>query len=104
MSARTCEILHPTGQHNFSIVEIGNGKLWLAFSYSTPIGFFSMGMGGCAISKNEWGPTTGKHINYLKAHYLHKQLERDEFETELSKLISRVNITSAGVEDPFEGL
>jgi len=53
---------HPTDRPNFYIVHVGN--LSLAFSYRTIIGF-SVGGSRWVIRENVWGPTTGKHLNYL---------------------------------------
>jgi hypothetical protein len=59
----TIDIEHPTNRDNFSIVWIGHG-VRVAFSYSTPIGVYVTGE-GWTLRTNEWGPTTGKHLNYL---------------------------------------
>lgn len=54
---------HPTDRANFAIVTIGYVRV--AFSYVTPIGV-NLGNGkGWVIRENVWGPTTGKHMNFL---------------------------------------
>lgn len=59
-------ITHPTigsgPRPNFTEVTIGAVVVW--FSYSTPIGFMAPGFGR-VVRENEWGPTTGKHMNYI---------------------------------------
>lgn len=67
MIAPTVE--HPTGQDNFYIVWSGvdrNGdSRSFAFSYRTVIGFNEHEGRGWTVRDNEWGPTTGKHLNHL---------------------------------------
>ena len=55
-------IEHPTDRPNFSIVHL-NGYA-VAFSYETPIGF-AIGPRPWVLRENDWGPTTGKHLNNL---------------------------------------
>jgi hypothetical protein len=54
---------HPTGRPNFTNVTIGDVELW--FSYRTLIGFQTSETAGRIVRENEWGPTTGKHLNYI---------------------------------------
>jgi hypothetical protein len=56
------EATYPFNTANFVIVTTGQKKL--AFSYATLIGFYHPTTGWVARD-NEWGPTTGKHLNYL---------------------------------------
>ena len=46
---------------NFNILNMGHISIW--FSYETPIAFSSYGQ--IFIRKNDWGPTTGKHLNHI---------------------------------------
>ena len=46
---------------NFTRVYTGSLTIW--FSYETPIAFQSFGQ--IFIRENDWGPTTGKHLNYI---------------------------------------
>ena len=60
----TCRIEHPTGRDNFAIVHYHNRKI--AFSYETPIGYASASTDWAwKVRVNDWGTTTGKHMNYL---------------------------------------
>jgi len=52
---------HPTNRPNFTLVTVG--LLEIAFSYSTPIGFRHGET--WQLRQNEWGPTTGRHLNWL---------------------------------------
>jgi hypothetical protein len=58
------EIAHPTDKVNFSRVTIDDLTIW--FSYATPIAFHQAGM-GFTIRENDWGVTTGKHLNYIRS-------------------------------------
>ena len=62
----TCEIHQPLGASKFWIVKYGDRQL--AFSYETLIGYRVLadhGWSDWVVRANEWGPTTGKHMNYL---------------------------------------
>ena len=52
---------HPTNKPNFSEVQVGPVTLW--FSYRTVIGFRAGG--SPVVRENDWGPTTGKHLNEI---------------------------------------
>ena len=47
---------------NFNRLQLGFGDVY--FSYETPIAFQAVS-GPLIVRENEWGPTTGKHLNYL---------------------------------------
>lgn len=53
---------HPTGQSNFTEVTVGDVTVW--FSYRSPVGFMSPGTGR-VVRENDWGPTTGRHLNWI---------------------------------------
>ena len=79
----TTTIDHPTNRVNFAIVTIegefkrdGLKLTTLAYSYETCIGFRQNWQ--WILTQNYWGPTTGKHLNYLHADD-GKRLEAKEF-------------------------
>lgn len=74
---------HPTDRPNYCIVSIGDIDLY--FSYQTIIAFAKPGV-GIIGRKNEWGPTTGKHLNL--AGPFRERLDGDEFERRLADLLS----------------
>ena len=49
-------------QSNNTLVRTNHGDVW--FSYKTPIAFRTLTT-GLVISENDWGPTTGKHLNSI---------------------------------------
>lgn len=74
------KVYHPTDRPNFCYVE-HRGKTWY-FSYSTCIGF--RGSDGLIMSENQWGPTTGKHLNWISTDR-NKRLPYEEFQKLLEK-------------------
>lgn len=60
-SEATMRIEHPTDRPNFSMLYFEGVKLW--FSYETLVGVRVAGK--TLVAKNAWGPTTGKHLNYI---------------------------------------
>ena len=79
---------HPTSKVNFTIVYVGS--LTLAFSYKTIIGF-QMGWESWVLHENVWGPTTGKHLNYLSENKKDR-LTSDEFDAQLRAVLVRLAI------------
>lgn len=53
---------HPNA--NAMRFELGDLTIW--FSYETPVAFHTL-QTGLVVRKNEWGPTTGKHLNMIEA-------------------------------------
>lgn len=82
------EIDHPTGKANFSTVTIGS--LSIAFSYSTPIGYTTDDGFNWTVRENDWGPTTGKHLNKIDGGNLakHSRLPSAEFEAALAREVA----------------
>ena len=66
------------------------GDLTFYFSYDTVIAFSAPGL-GLKISKNYWGPTTGKHLNTINPN---KQFRMDakDFDAELNALLKKHNL------------
>jgi hypothetical protein len=58
------------------------GCIDLYFSYDTVVAFRAPRM-GLVVSENCWGPTTGKHLNWIDGGYKSTRLPRDEFERQL---------------------
>jgi len=59
------KLTHPTDKANFSCLEIGHLTIW--FSYETPIAYHDSN--GFVIRENDWGPTTGKHLNSVNSDH-----------------------------------
>ena len=56
---------HPTDSPNFYRVITDDGVFW--FSYQTCVAFrlYGRDMDDPLVRVNEWGPTTGKHLNRI---------------------------------------
>jgi hypothetical protein len=44
------------------VVDVGPVRVW--FSYRTPVAFHVDGKSR-VVHRNDWGPTTGKHLNWI---------------------------------------
>ena len=71
------------GAHSIAM-NIGNVTLW--WSYDTVIAF-STGY-PVVVSENNWGPTTGKHLNAINDDHS-TRLPRGKFEKELTKCLKK---------------
>ena len=72
------------GAHSLKF-SIGGFTVW--FSYKTPVAFYSIST-GFVIRENEWGATTGKHLNLIDPDHK-KRIPGVKFEEMLSKLIEQ---------------
>lgn len=78
-------IEHPTGRPNFSVVRLPT--ISIAFSYETPIAYANGGE--WVVRENDWGPTTGKHLNEIDGGERKQRIPGREFEEGLESLITR---------------
>jgi hypothetical protein len=72
-----------TGQANTTVVDVG--QLTVYFSYTTPIAF-THPSAGLVLSENCWGPTTGKHLNWIGRDL--PRVPRADFERMLAEVVS----------------
>ncbi|GAF80298.1 unnamed protein product, partial [marine sediment metagenome] len=68
---------------DFTRVNIGSYTIW--FSYKTPIAFQTP-EGGKVVRENEWGPTTGKHLNYIDRGEKGSRVDGTTFEQQWQEL------------------
>lgn len=71
------------GAHSLQL-HIGNLILW--FSYDTVVAFAAPGHLR-RVSENCWGPTTGKHLNWIDGGNKSNRLSRTEFEQQLESVL-----------------
>ena len=68
------------------------GAITIYYSYDTIVafeGYNSKGVYfGLTVCKNCWGPTTGKHLNFIDGGAKSKRLDRDEFLQKLSEFLA----------------
>lgn len=88
-------ISHPTDRPNFSVVDVGPLRLW--FSYSTVIAFKD-GYSGPTARENDWGPTTGKHLNQVPSGAVKAdRVPSSEFERCLQVVLQRLDISVSAI-------
>lgn len=75
------------GAHSLR-VDVGRLTLW--YSYRTVVAF-SAGA-GIVVSENDWGPTTGKHINAIDGGDKKSRLPRAEFEKALADALKGLGL------------
>jgi hypothetical protein len=90
---KTLEVSHPTDRPNFTYVRLAGCCFWI--SYQTVIAFDGPGTGGLRIIRNYWGPTTGKHLNYVDEDK-DLRLDSDTFHALLANLEARISVTLDG--------
>lgn len=76
-------------------VDVGELTLW--FSYQTVVAFRTWGK-KMRVSKNLWGPTTGKHLSWIDGgdQWAKKErLEREEFEKQLAETLKELGFQPA---------
>jgi hypothetical protein len=73
-------------------MRVGIGDLVLWFSYNKTIIAFQAPGKGIKVSKNLWGPTTGKHLNAIDNGDKQNRLPRAQFEQELHELLIKHNL------------
>jgi len=70
------------GAHSLAVTV---GSLTIYFSYKTPIAFCTGGRR--YVRENEWGPTTGKHLNWIDDGEKKNRIPGEQFEEMLSQEI-----------------
>ena len=79
------------GQYSSSNYGVNALKFWVGnyvvyFSYRTPVAFSGPSTDyNLVVSVNEWGPTTGKHLNWIDGGDKKSRIDRKEFERLLAK-------------------
>ena len=74
------------GRHS-QVITIGNIRVF--FSYKTPVAFLDFSAGSpLIIRENDWGPTTGKHLNWID-NDKSKRIPGSEFERLLAEATSQ---------------
>lgn len=63
-----------------------NVTIW--FSYRTPVAFRTFGENGrMVVRENDWGPTTGKHLNWIDGGDKGSRISGQEFERLLAEVV-----------------
>ena len=69
-------------------IRLQMGSLTLYFSYKTVVAFCD-GNSEMQICENVWGPTTGKHLNWLDAGNKKERIEQSEFKDKLQVVLDK---------------
>ena len=69
------------GAHTLKVtVPLKDGEtLTVWFSYKTPVAFYSHATGK-VVRENDWGPTTGKHLNWIDGGDKKSRVSSEKFE------------------------
>ena len=60
----------------------------LYYSYKTIVAYYEH-QDGLVVSKNVWGVTTGKHLNWIDSGDKKARIDNSEFEVKLQAMLSR---------------
>ena len=75
------------GRSNAILVSVGGVDVY--FSYRTPVAFRVNGR--LVVRENEWGPTTGKHLNSIDGLDKGSRVNGDEFQRLFAELVGEVS-------------
>jgi hypothetical protein len=76
---------------NFTRIDIGALTVW--YSYRTAVAFRVNGI--TTVRRNDWGPTTGKHLNAIDGGHPVDRADRVDSETFTRLWNERTNATTA---------
>ena len=74
-----------------------NGVLQVWFSYKTPVAYSVMG-GPKRVRRNDWGPTTGKHINAIDGGDKSSRISGEDFERGLARLLGHATFGGSDLD------
>ena len=78
------------------------GDITVYFSYETPVAFEAPGP-GLVVRENDWGNTTGKHLNWIDDGNREDRVPGNKFEQQLQKVTgSRLGLV--GIKPSSEDL
>lgn len=77
---------------NFNRIDLGN-EITFWYSYETIVAFKTRETGFC-VTENVWGPTTGKHLNWISNKS--QRLPREEFLNKLNSLRLNIEVVEVG--------
>lgn len=76
---------YSSGNYGVNAMRVDVGMLTLFFSYQTPVAFRTYNS-GLVVRENEWGPTTGKHLNWLDSGRSNR-ISGEDFENKLQEVL-----------------
>lgn len=79
---------YSSGNYGANSLEVRFEDFTLYYSYSTIVAF-SDRQEGMFVHKNDWGTTTGKHLNWIDGGNKKSRLPHDEFQKKLEAMLER---------------
>ena len=76
---------YSSGNYGAHTLQVSIGRLDFYFSYQTVVAFRNGS--GLRVSENDWGSTTGKHLNWIDGGQKKTRLPRAQFQAELDTLL-----------------
>ena len=82
---------------NYSAVKFDNLEIY--FSYKTPIAFWALGIvpklsaTALVVRENDWGPTTGKHLNAIDGGDRKLRIPGKIFESKLAEVLKSFGLS-----------
>jgi hypothetical protein len=73
-------------------VDVGPLAIW--FSYQTPVAFQLDGKMR-VVRQNQWGPTTGKHLNWIDGGSRKDRVSSEEFERKFNEVLQQCGLAVA---------
>lgn len=73
-------------------VDVGPLTIW--FSYRTPVAFHLDGRAR-VVRENQWGPTTGKHLNWIDGGNRKERVNSEEFERRFNEALQQCGLAVA---------
>lgn len=73
-------------------LDVGPLAVW--FSYQTAVAF-QLDEQARVVRKNQWGPTTGKHLNWIDGGNPTERVDSDEFERRFNEVLASCGLAKA---------
>lgn len=87
---RLPEISSYTDRPSANTLSVDIGRLTVWFSYKTPVAF-RFG-GPVVVRRNEWGPTTGKHLNAIDGGDKAGRLDGETFAAQFAAALKKCGL------------
>lgn len=81
---------YSSSNYGYHTTAIRVNGLQLYFSYDTVVAFSTPG--NLRVRENVWGPTTGKHLNWIDGGNTKTRLSSDEFEKALAEVLKTTGV------------
>ena len=76
---------YSSGNYGTNALVFTIGSVDVYFSYKTPVAFRTP-QTGLVVRENDWGPTTGKHLNWIDGGKKTDRISGEEFVSLLEKI------------------